>query len=530
MQTEQGKPTSQYVLAIDLGSGGPKVGLVDRDGQVIACARRSTPIYFLPGGGVEQDTADWWQAVSAAVREVLKTARISSESILAVAVTGQWSVTVAVDENGEALMNAISWMDHRGGIYNKVIVKGFPSIQGYGLAKLIQFVRSSGIPPTLTGSDIIGHIAFIQNERPEVYKKTYKFLDTIDFINFRLTGKCAATKNTLFPYGLTDNRKLDLLEYDPTLLKLTGVDRSKLPDILPVDGTVGSLKPTIASELGLSPQTIVISGANDNSVAPIGAGAILDYESAAVMGTSGMLCFHVPFKKTDVMHTVATMPSALPGRYLFWSDLGNNGKVLDSYLSNLILWTDELGPGELNQEVYEKMNRAAAGVQPGCDGLLFLPWFNGSLSPAEDPSMRGGFLNISNRTTRNHLTRAVLEGLSYNWRWLKEVAEGFNGRKFPHWKITGGGAVSEVWAQIMADVVGIPIHQQADPFNNTVLGIAFLAFNRLGMMPLDEIPGKVKIAKVFEPREKYRPVYDKLYKQFSAAYKNNKPIFHALNK
>jgi xylulokinase len=329
---------------------------------------------------------------------------------------------------------------------------------------------------------------------------------------------------------MTDNRRLDVLEYDPWLLKMGGIDREKLPDLLPIDGILGTITPAIASELGLSPNTIVVCGVNDNSSSAIGAGAISDSETAAVMGTSGYLAAHVPFKKTDINSSMGTMPSGIKGRYLFWGEMTNNGKVLESYLKNLVYAQDGFETGKVPDDMYDRASQIAAQVPPGSEGVLFLPWFNGSLSPSEDQYMRGGFLNLSHKTTRAHLTRAVFEGLSMNWRWLRGPSEKLIGKPFQSWRLTGGGALSDVWCQIMADVVGLPMHRQADPRNGNVIGAGMLAFNRLGLVKLEDVPKMIKFDRVFEPDSKNRAIYDRMFAQFMAGKDKIRPVFHALNK
>jgi xylulokinase len=155
---------------------------------------------------------------------------------------------------------------------------------------------------------------------------------------------------------------------------------------------------------------------------------------------------------------------------------------------------------------------------------------SGSLAPTSDPHLRGGFINLTNTTSRMQLARAVLEGITYNWRWMKEAFEKLSKYKFPYWRLSGGGAVSDTWAQIMADVIGIPMHQEENPSNNTLLGMAFLAFNRLGVMKLDEIPSKVRVKRIFEPIKANQEIYDDLYAQFRKCTKQLKPIFRSLNK
>jgi xylulokinase len=529
LQLKQASSDHNLVLAIDLGTSGAKVGLVDLQGQVIACAAGSYEPRFLPGGGVEQDPQEWWSVIVRAARGALAQAGVAPEKVIAAGVTSQWSVTVALDAHGDSLMNAISWMDSRGGIYNKKLVGGFPTLQGYQALKLYKWISKTGNAPTLSGADSLGHMLFIKHALPEIYRKTDVFLEPMDYINFRLTGRRCATQNSAFASMMIDNRRLGNVAYDPDLLRMGGIERSKLPELLPVDGIVGSLNPQAAEQLGLSTSTIVICGAGDNSTSVIGAGAVADFEAVAVLGTSGYLAFHLPAKKTDVMHMITSMPSALPDRYLFLADTGNTGRVVDSYLNNLVYGEDCFFPAQDRKGRYEAMDQIAGQAPPGSQGVLLMPYFMGSLAPCEDPTMRGCFINISNTTTRQHLTRALLEGIAYNWRWLRDAAEGLVRRKFPYWRLSGGGALSPVWCQIMADVMGIPMHQQSDPRNNNVLGIALLALNRLGYLSLDEIPEMVKINRVFEPHPENQAVYDLMYRQFRTCYKRLQPVYQEMN-
>ena len=520
----------KYVLAIDLGSGGPKVGVVAESGVVVASAVERTTIHLFPNGGAEQDPEEWWQAVSRASRKVIQDSRVPVEQIVAVSCTTMWAVIVPVDENGKALMNAVHWLDSRGAPYNQAICKGFPSIQGYGLGKLIQWVRLAGMPPTRTGSDALAHMLFIKHERPEVYRKTYKFLEPMDYLTLRMTGRCASSQSNVFPMLLTDNRTPDCRDYDAGLLKLSGIDREKLPELLPNNGILGTLLPSVAGDLGLSPETQVIVPANDDHTAAIGAGAVRDFDPVWVLGTSGFLACHVPRKKTDILNQLTTMPSPIAGRHLMFGEMGGTGKGLEFFLNNLVYSQDAYSMAPAPADMYARVNRIAGEVPAGSGGVLFLPWLNGALVPEQNPYMRGGFLNLSNKTSRSHMTRALLEGIVFNLRWLLEPVKKFVGHPFPYLRLAGAGALSDVWAQIHADILGLPIHQLEDPRNANVRGAAFLAFDRLGYCPLDDVPQKVKIARVYEPREETRPLYDKMYRQFRAAYKSNKPIFTALNR
>jgi xylulokinase len=242
------------------------------------------------------------------------------------------------------------------------------------------------------------------------------------------------------------------------------------------------------------------------------------------------MAFHLPFKKSDLTHTMATIPSGVKGSYLFWADLANTGKVLDTCLKMLLCAADTLDTSEVPAEIYQRADRMASAVPAGSGGVLFHPWFNGSVSPGADEHLRGSFLNLSNNTSRSHLMRAVFEGIAMNWRWLRAPAEKLSRRTFRYWRLTGGGALSNVWAQIMADVVGLPMHRQEKPRMHNVVGMGLLAFSRLGKVKIEDIPAMVRFDRIFDPDPKNRAVYDEMYGHFSAAREKIRPVLHALNR
>jgi xylulokinase len=160
---------------------------------------------------------------------------------------------------------------------------------------------------------------------------------------------------------------------------------------------------------------------------------------------------------------------------------------------------------------------------------MFMPWLNGTLTPEENPSARGGFFNLSLQTNRGHLLRAIMEGLAFNSRWTLGPAKRFVKRAFPHLRFAGGGALSDVWAQIHADVLGLPILQLADPRSNTLRGAALMALHSIAGLPLERLAKSIPVKRVFEPDPENRACYDELYGQFRQLYKRNKKIFAALN-
>jgi len=523
-------PERSHVLVIDLGSGGPKAAVVDDTGRIASHAAEKVTTHLLPGGGAEQDPADWWNLARAAARKALAASGVAPERILAVSCTSQWSVVVPVDEHGVALGRAVHWLDTRGGPYNRAVSRGFPSVQGYGLGKLVTWLRQTGMAPTHSGVDSLGHVLFLKNEHPDIYARTCKFLEPMDYLTCRLTGRCTASQHTMVPFMLVDNRRWSTLEYSPRLLRLAGLEAGKFPELVNNDGEVGPVSAEVARDLGLAASTRVLSGINDTTASALGAGAVEDFDGIIYIGTSAVLTCHIPFKKTDIVHMMASMPSPVKDKYLLIAEQGTGGKNLEHYLRNVLYAEDAFRTGPIPEDVFDRTNEAAGAADPGSGGVLFLPWLNGSLTPEEDASVRGAFFNLSLKSTRSHMTRAVLEGVAYNNRWAMGPAEKFVGRRFSHFRFAGGGALSDLWAQIHADVLGVPIHRVKDPLHTTLRGAGLYAFYKLGLRSREELAGLVGIDRVFEPREAHRAVYDKMYVQFRALFNRTRKVFRALNR
>ncbi|HEX7976043.1 MAG TPA: FGGY-family carbohydrate kinase [Anaerolineales bacterium] len=411
------------LLAIDLGTSGPKVGLVSSEGEVLGCEAEAVPLILLPEGGAEQNPEDWWQGIVKATRRLLSRGLAAFDQIAAVSCTTQWSGTVPVDRDGKPLMNAVIWMDLRGAKYIDRAVDGPLAIEGYGLAKLVSWLRIAGGVPSHTGKDPISHILFIRNEHPEIYRQTYKFLEPKDYLNLRLTGRFAASYDSICLHWVTDNRDIARVDYEPGLLRNGGIEREKLPDLTQAVDILGTLTPASAADLGLPAEVKVVAGTPDVQSAALGSGAIRDYQTHLYLGTSSWLTCHVPYKKTDLFHNMASLPSAIPGRYLLANEQECAGKCLNYLLDDVFFPDDELSAGPRPSNGYDLLNQAAAKAPPGSDKLIFTPWLYGERSPIDDARVRGGFFNQTLRTTRAHLVRAVFEGVAYNSRWLLMYVE-----------------------------------------------------------------------------------------------------------
>ena len=312
------------------------------------------------------------------------------------------------------------------------------------------------------------------------------------------------------------------------MLKWSGLDAEKLPELVAVDEPLGPLLPEVAERLGLSRDTVVFPPINDTQAGGVGAAAFAGDHAGISIGTTGVCVTHVDFKRTDILNSLVSMPSPIAGRYFVMAEAGISGGAIDYFLERLVFARDGFGDHSL-PERFAALERAIAAVAPGSEGVLFLPWLTGSVTPAEDGKVRGGFLNLSLQTTREHLGRAVLEGVAFNLRWVQGRVARFAKRDISRIKLFGGGALTSTWAQIFADVLQLPVEQLGDPEYTVSRGLALLGYHRLGELSLGDIEARVPVAATYQPRQEPAARYDAMFAQFVRAFKKNRSVFHALN-
>ncbi|HET9934409.1 MAG TPA: FGGY-family carbohydrate kinase [Polyangiaceae bacterium] len=519
---------TRHVLAWDLGTSGAKVGIVAPSGVVLGTEFEPVGL-SLSNGGAEQSPDEWWKALVLATRRLLAREMVPTQSIAAVGVTAQWSGTVMVDAQGRALGNAVIWMDTRGAPAVKRLTGGFPEVQGYALHRLWRWMRLTGGAPTHAGKDPIGHILWLREARPELYARTHKFLEPKDYLISRLTGRFTATFDSIAMHWVTDNRDPRHIDYDAGLLDLVGLEQKQLPELCGAPDIVGTLLPGCAEELGLDASVVVVGGAADVHSGAIGAGTTRDFATHLYVGTSSWISCHLSAKKTDVLHNMAALPAAIPGRYLLLNAQETAGACLTHVADNLLFADDELGtPAPPN--VFELFDRVAARAPAGSGRLLFLPWLYGERTPVEDARLRGGFVNYSLEHRRSHVLRSVLEGVAYNARWLFGHVERFVAKSIPELRFIGGGANSNLWCQIFADVLGREIARVDAPRSSNLRGAGLIAFVGLGEFDFDEVAERVPVERRFEPKPELRALYDELFAEFLELHDKNRGILRRLNR
>lgn len=518
------RDTEPLILAFDHGTSGIKAALAGRRGEIFDFAFAPTPTQFSPDGGAEQDPNDWWRAVVSTTAELLQRNPGASARVAAVAVSSTFSTTVAIDAAGTPVLPALSWMDSRGASAIARRVGGFPSILGYNIPRALKWLRRSGGAPSLSGKDDAAHIALIADRWPDAYRRTALFLPSKDYLNLRLTGAKVATFDSVQLFWLTDTRDPSRVRYDDELIALLGVDPGKLPPLRGSTDVIGTLTQEAASELGLSPSVRVVGGSPDHQCALLGSGAVRDFETHLYIGTSSWIECLLPFRKTDALHSVASFPTFVPGVYQCINEQDLAGGALEFLNRNILSRAFDMAHATVD-DIYELGERIASTVPPGSNGVSFAPWLNGERTPVDDHHARGAFFGLSTTTRLDDMIRAVLEGVACNTRWSFEYVERFAGRRLDPIRIIGGGAQSDLWCQIFADVLQRRIERANEPRHANARGAALLAALGLGWIRVDEVPAVVRCDRSFEPDPTQAAVYERRYRQLVAHYKANRRLF-----
>ena len=525
------------VLGVDLGTGGPKVVLARADGTLLGDESERVGVVLLPDGGAEQDPQRWWDAIVTATRRLLARNLAPVDRIAAICMSSQWGGLVPVDEHGQHLHDAVIWMDSRGAEHSRKLTSGGVRLPGtgYNARALREWLRKTGGAPTRTGKDPVGQVQWLRHARPDVYAATAYLLDVPEYLTMRLTGRAVAAFDTATLRWCTDNRDPGAVRWDPDLARRCGLDLDRLPELVPPASVVGPLRPAVAAELGLPAGVQVVAGTGDTTAAAVGAGAVDDYAGHLYIGTSAWLSCHVPFKRTDVLRNIASLPAVVPDRYWVATVQDVAGKAID-WLIERVVYPDDgmLEAGPAPADALDRLNALAVSAPPGSNGVVFTPWLNGERTPVDDPYLRGGWFNVSLGTSRADLARSVFEGIALNARWMKEAVEHFLRRELPHGfpalTFIGGGARSALWCQTLADVLGCTIRQAEAPVLANARGAALIAALGIRELTWSQLPGLLQVAATYEPDPGARSVYDRQFATFTGIYRRNRRLYARANR
>ena len=538
IRVQEDEMSKKYVISYDIGTTGVKTCLFEIDSAItlVSAAMEGYNLYIMPDGGAEQDPDEWWSAICSTTKTVFSKCDIKPEQIEGISFCSQMQGLVLVDKDGVPVHRAFSYMDQRAKKQLKEgIAYGF-KIAGANITKLIPSLLITGAV-ALSVKDPVWKYQWVRENEPENFKRVYKWLDVKEYIISRMTDRFVMTRDSAFATLLYDIRK-GHEGWSKKICKILNVNPDHLAEIVECTDKVGGLTAKAAQELGLKPGTAVFGGGGDASLIGVGAGSVELGETHIYSGTSGWVSTVVDKSVVDTSAMIAAVLGAQKDRFNYFAELETAGKCLEWVKDHLAL--DEIGiflkkthvaesPETVYTNLYDYLSKVIDEIPAGSSGVIFTPWLHGNRCPFEDPNARGMFFNVSLDVGKTELIRSVIEGVCFHLRWFLETED----KKIQTSSVVrfvGGGALSDVTCQILADITGRTVETVDSPQNVGAVGAAVIMAVGLGV--LDDISHAKKLIpakKTFVPNAKNKDVYDRNFAVYKTLYKNNKEAFKALN-
>lgn len=527
-----------YVIAYDIGTTGLKSCLfkIDREIELLGGEYATYDLFLLENGGAEQDTEQWWDVMKESTANLIKNTGINPEQIDGISMCSQMQGLVLVDKDGNALRRPMSYMDQRAyDVMNKTQNHGI-AIEGVNVRKLVKsLIRTTAASTSV--KDPLWKYKWVQENEPEIFEKVYKWLDVKEYMICRMTGEFIMTPDSAYATFLYDSRK-GKEGFSKELCKMYGVDYNHMPRIIECTDVAGTLMKKAAQELGLAEGTKVYGSGGDAILIGVGAGATELNDTHVYWGTSGWIGTVVDKQVVDINSMIAAIVGAQEGKYTYFAEMETAGKCFEWVKDHLAL--DEIGmylskidvANSVETEyisLYDYMSKVINEVEPGCGGLIFTPWLHGNRCPFEDSKAAGMFFNLKLETGKSQMVRAVIEGICYHLRWMLECQE-HKIQTSRTLRFVGGGALSPVTCQILADITGREVETVNYTKDVGSIGAAMLV--AVGSGEIDSISKAkelVKVKKTFIPNNDNRAVYDKSYEVFKRLYKCNAKNFKMIN-
>ncbi len=488
-----------YVIGCDLGSQSLKGVLLDGDGNAVAAGSSSYDMVFPRPGWAEQDPRVWWTALKEVISQLLLASRVHPADIRVIGFASQVDGVVPVNQAGQPLRNAIIWMDRRSEAQCQVLEKAAPREDIFRLTGL-----------NLDSSHVAPKLLWIREHEPDVFRTARYFLLPGSYLVHRMTGTCVvdySNASCTLIYDICNKI------WSSFMLEYTGIDARTLGAITPADQIAGHLTTEAARELGLLPSTKVIVGCGDEHGACLGAGLVKPGIVCDIVGTAEPVAVAAQRLLYDSLRLVETHAHADPR----WWLLENPGFVS----GGSVRWfADKFAHGS-----YHEVNASARRVDPGSEGVIFLPCLSGAMTPKWNGAAKGTFYGLTMKHGMDHMARAVLEGCCFGFR---DIMERFGelGIARDDVRLVGGGANSQLWCQIKADVTGRSIRTLAHK-EATARGAAMLAGVAAGTFPsLDDAANRlVSFQDIYEPNLAHRAAYDEAYGLYRELYSSLEPVF-----
>lgn len=502
---------SEYILAHDIGTSSDKACLVSMDGRVTATYTVPYPTYYPHPSWVEQNPADYWNAVCKSTKGIISEHNIDPSEIKGVVFSTQSMGLIPISEDGRILYNNITWVDGRAEKQAQAIMR---RLGGKRLFTLL-----AGTP--IMGKDVVSKIVWLKEKKPEIYRETKYFLDVNGYLKFKCTGEMVSELSGASSYGLDLKKKTWL-----SVLSLVGMDMKKLPPLVKSTDLIGDgITEQAAEETGLLKGTPVFGGCDDVQSACVGSGKTGNNDVHIYLGTSAWVCA-VSDDNTSFKNGAAAIQSADPDKNLvvgITEAAGNNIQwIMEQFFAKE---REEYGEG-----IYAYMDKAIENIPAGSDHLICTPWMLGERCPVSDTTTRATLFNINPEHTREHLMRAVYEGIGYNLRWILENFRSDYKIECDHFHIIGGGALDEAWMQIIADITKVSFDVVDAPRSSGALGAAIVAMIGLGRLNgFSDAKQFVKVSKHYVPNPQNAEIYDKLFASYKDVYYSLKAAYKRAN-
>lgn len=501
-----------YLIGVDLGTSGTKTVLFNENGDVIASKTIEYPLYQPQNGWAEQVPLDWWHAAAGSMKAVVEKSGVNPSEIKGIGISGQMHGLVMLDKAGNVLRKSIIWCDQR------TAKECVEITEKVGAKRLIEITAN----PALTGFTA-SKILWVRNNEPEVYDKCAHILLPKDYVRYMLTGE--------FATEVSDASGMQLLDvpnrcWSEEVLSKLGIDKSLLAKVYESPEVTGKLTKQAAELTGLAENTPVVGGAGDNAAAAVGTGTVEDGIAFTTIGTSGVVFAHTSKLSIDPKGRVHTFCCAVPGAWHVMGVTQGAGLSLKWFRDNFC-HEEMITASGMGKDPYYLMDKQAERIPIGCDRLLYLPYLMGERTPHLDPDCRGAFFGLSAMHTRQHLLRAVMEGVTYSQRDSVEVLRGM-GVQIKDMLACGGGGSSPLWRQMLADVYGCPVKTVVSK-EGPALGVAILAGTGVGIYKsvqegcravIRTNPPQNPIPENSVQYEKYYKIYDELYPALKNCYKD----------
>ncbi len=502
-----------FLLGLDIGTSGAKAILINNDGVVIASAITEYPMYTPQPLWTEQNPEDWWNATVESIRKVISISGIKSSEIVSIGLTGQMHGLVLLDKHGQALRPCILWNDQRTQKQCDLITEII------GREKLLE-LTGNPVLPGFTAPKIL----WVRVNEPEVYSKINKILLPKDYIRYRLTNEFFSDVSDASGTSMFDVKNR---VWSDDVLHEIQIAKEWLPDVTESFVASAKMSNEAAQVTGLLEGTLVVAGAGDQAAQAIGTGITSEGIVSVTIGTSGVVFAASNEYRIDPEGRLHSFCHAVQGMWHLMGVMLSAGGSFRWYRDTMC--ESEIARAKkLNIDPYELMTVDAAKISPGSDGLIFLPYLSGERTPYPDPNARGVFFGFTLRHTKAHLTRAVMEGVTFGLRDSLELIKNC-GIKINQVRASGGGAKSEMWLQMLSDIFDTEI-VTVNVSEGAAYGAALLAGVGAGVFQnVKEASERViKTTSIVHPIQSTQ--YKNIYPRYRALYHALKNEFKEISK